>query len=271
MFSTGNSHFLKLLKSVFMYICLIKALKTFSYHLNGLRITFEQLSKGRFLWFFVPGLIVTIAYWITQYYAYSEYQRYQFSSDIGFLDTFFGWINYGTSLLYSIFEFVLEKVYVFMVLTILAPLNAFLGERLDRRLTGTNFPYSLSHFLQDLFRMAVIVSIALIFELLTILIWATFSFAFRLGALDTAVYFLISAFYYGFAFHDYALERYRLSIGKSIGFAFRNPLTMICTGAIFLGIYAIPYLGVPFSSVITTMVATVVYLQITEKLKIINS
>jgi len=245
-------------------------MKPFLYHLNGIRVSFEQLFKGRFLWFFVPGLFITVAYWIVQYYSYTEYQRYQFSSEIGFLDTIFGWINYTTSFIYSIFEFLLEKVYVFLVLTILAPLNAFLGERLDRRLTGTKFPYSFSHFLQDLFRMIVIVSIALFFELITILIWTTFSFVFRLGPLDTAVYFIISAFYYGFAFHDYALERYRLSIGKSIGFAFTKPLTMMLTGAFFLGIYAIPYIGVPFSSVLTTMVATVVYLQMNGKVKINN-
>jgi CysZ protein len=224
--------------------------------------------KGRFLWFFVPGLVFTAAYWITQYYVYKEYEYYQLSSDIGFLNTFYEWINYGTSLIYSAIEWLLEKIYVFLVLTLLAPLNAFLGERLDRRLTGTEFPYSFQHFVKDFFRMLLIVTIALFFEIITIFIWFVFSFVFGLGALDDIIYFIISAFYYGFAFHDYALERYRLSVGKSIGFAFRHPFTMMCTGAIFLGVFAIPYFGVPSSSVLTTMVATVVYLHMTKKLQL---
>lgn len=234
---------------------------SFKFHLQGIQITINTFVKGRFLWFFIPGVVITLVYLIIQYMAWLEYEEAQLSSDWSAVDEIFGWINTVTSWIYSLFSFLLEKVYVFFILTILSPFHAYMAEKFDSSMTGKKFPYSFGHFLRDFFRMLFVVTMALMMQFAFVLVWLILSFIPGLSVLDDVMFFLISAFFYGFAFHDYALERYRMSIGKSIQFAFRHPLTMIMTGGIFLGIYAVPYIGILFSSIFTTMISTVVFLR----------
>ncbi|GAB5416018.1 MAG: hypothetical protein Crog4KO_13980 [Crocinitomicaceae bacterium] len=231
-------------------------------HIQAFQITLTTIFQGRFLWFFLPGLIITFGYFALLYFFRLDQNGSMSSDDASWWDTLIQWFHTFAYWLYSFFTFLLEKIYVFLVITVLSPFHAFIAECFDQSMTGKKFPYSFAYFLQDFFRMLAVVSIALLMELGCIVVWWVLSFIPGLALLDDLMYFLISAFFYGFAFHDYALERYRLSIGKSIQFAFRHPLSMVCTGAIFLGIYAIPYAGIPFSGVITTMIATVVYLRI---------
>ncbi|MGB0915662.1 MAG: hypothetical protein ACPGVI_06290, partial [Crocinitomicaceae bacterium] len=84
--------------------------------------------------------------------------------------------------------------------------------------------------------------------------------------LDNIVYFCIAAFFFGFSFYDFALERYEAGVFSSLGFAFSKPLTMILTGGVFLAIYNIPIIGIPAAPVITLMVSTMVYLYISKKI-----
>jgi CysZ protein len=79
--------------------------------------------------------------------------------------------------------------------------------------------------------------------------------------LDDIIYFLIAAFFYGFSFYDYSLERYELGVFKSLRFAFSNIFLVSISGCIFLGLYTIPYLGVIIAPVLSTMIATIVYLK----------
>ncbi len=247
----------------FAQVDIMQAIKS---HIQAFQITFTTIFQGRFLWFFIPGLILTIGYFALRYLFQVEQNPMNSSEGASWWDTLMGWFQTVAHWLYLFFSFLLEKVYVFLVITVLSPFHAFIAERFDQSMTGRKFPYSFSYFLKDFFRMLAIVSIALIMQLGFILVWWVLSFIPGLGLLDDFMYFLISAFFFGFAFHDYALERYRLSIGKSIQFAFEHPLSMLCTGAIFLGIYAIPYVGIPLSGVITTMIATVVYLRIHKRI-----
>ena len=91
-------------------------------------------------------------------------------------------------------------------------------------------------------------------------IYWIFSWIFGFGFMDTVMYFLIAAFFLGFSFYDYSLERYGVGVFGTIGYAFKNMLTMILTGSIFLLIFEIPYIGIPIAPGIAVMVATIVYL-----------
>ena len=80
---------------------------------------------------------------------------------------------------------------------------------------------------------------------------------FGLDAIDAVVYHVIAAFFFGFSFYDFGLERYQKGVGTSLYYAFEYPLSMILTGSIFLLIYEIPYIGIPLAPVLTVMVSTV--------------
>jgi CysZ protein len=234
-------------------------MKAINYHIKGIETTFNTLSKGKFLPFFIPGLVLMFIFlWYTFFIA----------SRGGFLgyETGFSWIDWIAELFESMLSFVVEQVYLFIVLTALSPFFTVLGERFDNDLTGNKFDGSFKKFFQDILRMVFVVFLMIVFEYSFILVYWIFSWFIDIPVVDSIVYFIIAAFFFGFAFYDFALERYGKGVGKSISFAFSNPLTMILTGGVFLLIYKIPYIGVPLAPVLTVMISTVVYLYNTKKL-----
>ncbi len=241
-------------------------MKAITYHIKGISVTFSELAKGNFWLFFIPGAAITAAYLIFKYALDSALGASELSSDYSWVDWIFGWINSGVSAVFSIFDFIFEQIYIFIVLTLLSPFNTLLGEKLDGKLTGKKFEANLARFINDIIRMIFVVIIALLMEVACLMIWWVISFMLGLGILDSIVYFAISAFFFGFAFYDFALERYATKIYGTINFAFSYPLSVLLTGSIFLSIYAIPYIGIPISPVIAVMISTVVYLYLTKKL-----
>ena len=143
-----------------------------------------------------------------------------------------------------------------------------LGEKLDSEYTNQKFKTSVIRFINDLIRMIFIVIIAIILEFGFIMGYWMISWIIDSELVDTIVYFCISAFFFGFTFYDFALERYQIGVLGSLGFAFSNPLSVLLTGSIFLALYYIPIAGIPISPVIAVMVSTIVYLYITKKLPI---
>jgi CysZ protein len=109
--------------------------------------------------------------------------------------------------------------------------------------------------------MIILVTILLILEfIITGVYWAvTGIIGFHL--IDTPVYFLIAAFFYGFSFYDYSLERERIGISGSMNYAFKNSVLILLTGIVFLLSYKIPFIGVIIAPVLTTMISTIVYLK----------
>jgi CysZ protein len=124
--------------------------------------------------------------------------------------------------------------------------------------------------------MIVIVFIAIILQLFFFLIYFIFSSILGLSFFDEIAYFIISSFFYGFAFFDYSLERDKIGVFGSLGFAFSNMLLVSLTGAFFLLLYKtgsffvgsfsfsflsiIPNLGIIAAPVLTTILATYVYI-----------
>ena len=122
--------------------------------------------------------------------------------------------------------------------------------------------------------MIAIVSIALTLELLCLFVW--WIIAKIIGFDGTSFYgiisLLIGSFFYGFSFYDHSLERYNISVGQSVNFAFKNISIVLLTGICFKALYYFPYIwdtpiiGIVISPVITTMISTVVYLFYSGKL-----
>ena len=241
-------------------------MNTISYHIKGITTTFSELAKGNFLLYFIPGAVITLAFLVFQYFMSSLQAASELTSDYSWIDWIFGWVNSGVSAVFSILGFITEQIYIFIVLTLLSPFNTMLGEKLDGKLTGHTFKADLMRFINDFIRMVFVVTIALLMEIACLMVWWVISFFLGLGILDPIVYFVISAFFFGFAFYDFAFERYSMKIFSTINFGFTYPLAMILTGSIFLGLYAIPIVGIPISPVISVMVSTIVYLYITKKL-----
>ena len=241
------------------------------YHFKGLRIIFEQFSKGRFLLFFIPGTVVTLLFLWFQSYTATVEESIDLTTGISWIDWVGGWVDSGISKFFDLFDFIVEQMYIFIVITALSPFNTLLAEKLDNKLTGRTFKSNIVRLINDFIRMIFVVLIIIILESTFIIAWWTLSWLPFLDSLSPIVYQVIAAFFFGFSFYDFALERYQIRVFGSLGYAFSKPLTMTLTGGLFLLIYHIPYVGIPLAPVVAVMISTVVYLYQIKKLPISNN
>lgn len=232
-------------------------MKTIIYHINAIKITFEQFAKGRFLAFFIPAFILTFVYWYVQNYMNEVNET---ANSVSIIPWIGDYLSKGVETAFSIADFILKQVYIFIILTVLSPVNTFLSEKLDNRLTGFELKFDILRFVNDFFRMVFVVFLAICLEFTFMGVYWIISWMFGLDFIDGVVYFLLAAFFFGFSFYDYSLERYGIGVFGTIGYAFKNILTMVLTGSVFLLIYEIPYVGIPIAPGIAVMIATIVYL-----------
>ena len=234
-------------------------LKAIQFHIDSLKIVIDQLKQGRFIAYFIPGFIAAFLF-VSSYLLIGQVQEiFSFVSDIPLIGSL---LLEGMNKSFGLVSFILMQLYIFFVLTILSPFNTLLSESLDSQLTGKSYTFSLSQATSDFFRMILVVTIAIVLEFLILIIWWIFSWTLGMGFLDKIVYILISAFFFAFSFYDYSLERYKVGTLSSLKFVWKNLFSSLITGLFFLALYSIPFVGVILAPVLTTMLATVVYLRI---------
>src|SRR5574343_230026 len=223
-------------------------MKAVQLHIIGLTKTFQDLGKGKYLQFFIPGIVVAILFWQVFIFLGTIESSVSFLDEIPLIGAFIGWILGGA---FGIIKFIVTQLFIFFVLTLLSPFNTLLSEKVAFDLTGKKNKFDLERLISDLIRMIFIVLIAVALQL--------FFF-----------------FFYGFAFFDYSLERDEIGVFVSLRYAFSNLLLVSLTGAFFLLLYTIgsffvgsftfsflsilPNLGIIAAPVITTILATYVYL-----------
>lgn len=235
-------------------------MKAINYHIRGIITSIEHLLKGKYLIYFLPGLVLTGLFWYFRTTALEIDESANPVNEESWWGTVVGWYDTGVSKALGIIDFLLEQLYIFVVLTVLSPFFAALGEKFDKELTGKVTEGSILRFINDIIRMVFVVILSLLLELIFLGIYWLISRLFGFSDfVDMIMYFCIASFFYGFAFYDFALERHAKGVFSSLGFAFTAPLGMIIIGAIFQGIYWIPYIGIPIAPVFVVMISTVAY------------
>ena len=233
-------------------------MKAIQNHIYGIKATFETLSKGQLLVFFLPGLIVGLLYYFVFSYTSAVSESAEALNDIPLVGGAATTVVQGTI---GFVDILLFEVFKFVVLTLLSPFNCILSEKFDNKLTGNKFDGGFVRMLNDFLRAMLIVVLALIMEFFFLGVWWFFSWILGLSFLDPVVYFLISSFFFGFAFYDFSLERYGIGTISSWGIAFSNMLHMVVTGGLFTLLFMIPGVGVIIAPVLMTMISTAVYIR----------
>ncbi len=231
-------------------------MKTIGHHFNALKWTLQQFGKGKFLLYFIPGLLIAwFFWWINSFFA-----------DLGAgadPESWWGKIVSGTGYALSATA---NFIMVFFILTVLSPINTFLSEAVDTELTGKVVGFDLMRFINDFIRMIFVVILAITLEFLFSGIWWFLDLFLPLELLSPIVYFLIVSFFYGFSFYDYSLERYEIGIGGSFRFSKKYFLPTLVTGCFFMAMFYIPIIGVAIAPVVTTIMSTHVFLKSTGRL-----
>lgn len=235
--------------------------QAFKHHWTGIEQTVKTLLKGKFLWFFVPGLIVGLIYLYFQWQAQRVLSIVHVADDVPVVGSAISWLADGV---FSIFDLIVSEFYKFVVLVILSPVNCILSEKFDSYLTGTEYKFDFIRLLNDFLRMILIVISALLMEYLFLGIWWLFSLALP-DFIGETVFFLIASFFVGFSFYDYSMERYGLNFFKSWGIGFSKMSYMLITGGIFTLMIKIPFIGIIVAPVLTAMLSTAVYILIIKK------
>lgn len=234
-------------------------MKSIQNHIYSIQKTFETLGKGKLLLFFLPGLIVGAIFFYLMGMGSSLENLGDSVSEIPLLGGLLEWFIDGVS---AMINWILLFILQFILLTLLSPFNSALSEKFETELTGKEFKSSFVQFLNDMLRAIFVAVLAIVLELVFILVVWIISWFIPGEFIENILYFLIAAFFFGFAFYDYSLERHGVTTISSLGFAFSHMGHILLTGTIFLIIFAIPYIGMILAPVLATFIATGVYVKL---------
>lgn len=232
-------------------------------HLFALTKTFEDLAKGNYWLYLIPSLIIGLVFWLITSAVSGFFGFLNHANEVPLLGEY---LSSGVQATKGFFAYIGDFIYQFFILTILSPVYCLLSEAVDERMTGKKFPFDLGRLIVDFFRMLLIVLISTVMYVTFLGAWWMLSWILGLGFLDQIMSLLIAAFFFGFSFYDYSLERYKIGVGKSIVYSFDKFLYMMLTGILFTLFFQIPFVGVILTPFLTTIVSTIVYLKTEQKL-----
>lgn len=160
----------------------------------------------------------------------------------------------------SVLTWIILKISIFILLGIvsgyvtlivLSPIYAWISERVNREVHGVIRPFNLAKFVRDVIR-AVLIALR---NGLIQFIWTVFLFVLGfvplLNLIAAPLLFIITAYFYGFSFLDYAHEQLNLNMGQSIKAVRQMKFAATTFGSIFLISYMIPWFGSFLASLIS--------------------
>lgn len=206
----------------------------------------------KYLW--IPG-IITILYcvlffWLTSYLSgriATEADAYP--GWLSWMGWFTSWVLKGIYWVATVFFFFASLKYILQV--ILSPLLSNLSVAVEKSLTGLE-PDELKwkEMLQDIWRSLRLAIRNFFHELFYSLV---LNFVPGIGQIGA---FIISAFYYGFGYMDYVLERKRMTVKESVKFAKQHRGAAIGLGLVMNVMMLIPFAGWIIAPTYATVAAT---------------
>ena len=168
------------------------------------------------------------------------------------------WVNTATSILIRI---VLKILYLFLfvafggylVLIVMSPVYSWLSERTEAHITGREYPCSWRQFAFEIFRGILIALRNMFFQMLISFLLFLCSFIPVIGLLAPFAIFFTSAYFYGFSFIDYAIERKRFNIKQSVRYVNKNIALVTGIGTVFALALTIPWLSLLVCSFVSLL------------------
>lgn len=231
------------------------------------------IFKNQLGWFFIFPILFNIILFIIGLEAVSKatdftttYLKEQLTSPdvpewIGTFLTGFVWILFKI-----LFFFIFAYLGGFITLILLSPVLAVLSEKVDQKLTGKSYPFNISQLIKDILRGITIAVRNMALELVALIALFVFSFIPIIGWSSPIIMFLVSSYFYGFAFIDYSSERQKLNISESVQFVRNNKGVAITNGTIYSFFLLIPFVGMMLSgfvAIISVVAATIAVHEIT--------
>ncbi len=242
---------------------------------------FYFIRKHKLSWYFIFPLILNIALFVLGYQSIvslgSEYSSY-----------ITGWLNIDTwtfwgsgflaSALMFFLNFILRILFIvvfayisgYIIIVLMSPVYAHLSEKVENILTGNEYPFHFKQFIKDIYRGIKLATRNFMIEILFTILLFIISFIPVVGLFSNLMLFFISAYFYGFSFIDFSLERKQMKIKDSITFVKTNKGLAIGNGFIFSLTLLLPYFGVLISGFVSVISVVAATISTTETLISIN-
>lgn len=175
------------------------------------------------------------------------------------------WVNGAAGFLIRI---VLKIAYFFLfvafggylILIVMSPVYSWLSERTEAHLSGKEYPFSLKQLIWEIVRGIGIALRNMLFQALFTLLLLLCTFIPLVGLLSPVALFLVSSYFYGFSFVDYAVERKRFNVKESVRYVNKNAGLVTGVGSVFALSLMLPWLSVvvcSFVSLLSVVAGTV--------------
>lgn len=175
-------------------------------------------------------------------------------------------------ILQLLFFFLFAFLGGYIILIIMSPLLAYISEKTEALIEGTDYPFSWIQLLKDALRGSIIALRNFALESLAIILLFILSFIPLVQLISAPALFLISAYFYGFSFIDYTAERRKMKVSESISFIRKNKGIAAGNGAPFALTLLIPVVGVTLSTflaIVGSVAATIAILEKEKKVRTI--
>lgn len=230
------------------------------------------LFSRRFRWFLLfPVFILILMFiggnWLVSYagdhlYGLIETAVREWVGGISWLQ----WMGSATGIFIKV---VLKVLYFFLfvafggyiILVVMSPVYSWLSERTEAYLTGKEYPFSFRQLLWEIVRGILIAFRNFFLQLLLSGLFLLCSFIPVVGFLAPLLLFLTSAYFYGFSFVDYAIERKKFNVKQSVRFVHQNIGVVLGIGSVFALALMIPWVSMivcSFVSLLSVIAGTIV-------------
>ncbi|MFD1551970.1 hypothetical protein DNU06_01275 [Putridiphycobacter roseus] len=181
--------------------------------------------KHKLYVYFIPAIVFAILFYYSMKGGANMSSRMAFMEDWWVIGSIVRGMESGLkSLSFVLFEFV--------ILILLTPINSYFAEKVKEDITGVKVDFGFGQFIKSIFRSIKIFAIAFSIEIfLLILLWIL-SFLFG-DAFYKIVAFMVTSFFIGFSFFDFALELDAKNAKTSWQFGTQHKWICLFAGLIF--------------------------------------
>lgn len=197
--------------------------------------------------YFIPGIFLTLLFYIVFDFKYFGYQS-------------FSWSNLG--------GYIAFQAYYFLTFIILSPFLSQLSSDIYEKEFGVITPFTLSQLIRDLIRLMFLVITLFFIQMGLTFAWWLFSLILPdfFSVFDVIFNYGLKALLFGFAFVDYILEIEKWSVSSSISFFKEKCIYLLVIGVVFLFLINIPIIGLIVAPVLSTALGTYFFLKVEKGL-----
>lgn len=237
----------------------MKLIKDFGFGLRTYSEAMHYIFRKKLAWFFIfPLLLNILLFWFGWEYIgnLSEQSRVFLENWIDLENADFWGSDFLRAtiggFIWIVFKILFFLIFAYfggyIIIILMSPVFSYLSERTEKIKTGNDYPFQFKQFVRDIIRGIFIAVRNLCIELLLTALMFILSFIPIIGWAAAIFLFFISAYFYGFSFMDYAIERKKLNITQSVQFMRENKGIVIANGFVFSLCLIVPFCGVSFSS-----------------------